>query len=158
MPNSGTGFQGLLLADGVIPQLPAFAKDAALKALAREAGVRLGLSWAMIHERLHMREALGATGFGNGAAIPHTRLQGLDACAVLVARLPQPIDWQAMDGQPVDVLVLLLSPEDVGADHLKALARISRTLRDPAVLPALRAAETAAAMRAALVPEVAAVA
>jgi PTS system nitrogen regulatory IIA component len=68
----------------------------------------------------------------------------------LVARLPQPVDWQANDGEPVDTLVLLLSPEDTGADHLKALARISRTLRDPATLPALRAAETGEAMLAAL--------
>jgi PTS system nitrogen regulatory IIA component len=153
MPNSGTGFDGLLLPGGVIPALPAFSKDAALKALAREAGERLGLSWLAIFERLHTREALGATGFGGGAAIPHARLPGLERCTVIVARLPQPIDWQALDGQQVDVLVLLLSPEESGADHLKALARISRTLRDPATLPALRAADGEAAMRAALLPE-----
>jgi PTS system nitrogen regulatory IIA component len=156
MPNSGTGFAGLLLPGGVIPTLPAFAKDAALKTLAREAGDRLGMPWLIIHERLHTREALGATGFGSGAAIPHTRLAGLTACGVLVARLPQPIDWQAPDGEPVDVLVLLLSPEDSGADHLKALARISRTLRDPATLPALRAAPSAVEMHAALLPQTAA--
>jgi nitrogen PTS system EIIA component len=150
MPNSGAGFTGLLLADGVIPDLPAFARDAALKALARAAGDCLGLPWLTIHEPLRTREALGPTGFGGGAAIPHARMAGLSACAVLVARLPQPIDWQALDGEPVDVLVLLLSPEGAGADHLKALARISRTLREPGFLSALRAAETADAMRAVL--------
>ncbi|WP_164156433.1 PTS sugar transporter subunit IIA [Sandarakinorhabdus rubra] len=152
MPNSGAGFADLLVADGVIPLLPAFAKDAALKALARAAGDRLGTPWLMIHERLHIREQLGATGFGGGAAIPHARLPGLSGCVALVARLPQPIDWQATDGEPVDVLVLLLSPESAGADHLKALARISRTLRDPRTMPALRTADTAADMMAALAP------
>jgi PTS system nitrogen regulatory IIA component len=150
MPNSGAGFADLLLDDGAIPVLPAFAKDAALQALAREAGARLDIPWLLIHERLRTREALGATGFGGGVAIPHARLPGLAACVAMVARLPQPIDWQANDGEPVDMLVLLLSPEAAGADHLKALARISRTLRDPVSLPALRAADTGEAMRAAL--------
>lgn len=150
MSNSGGGFADILLENGAIPVLPALAKDAALKALAREAGARLDMPWLFIHERLRTREALGTTGFGAGAAIPHARLPGLDACVALVARLPQPVDWQANDGEPVDTLVLLLSPEDTGADHLKALARISRTLRDPATLPALRAAETGEAMLAAL--------
>lgn len=150
MPNSGAGFADLLLQNGVIPVLPALAKDAALKALAREAGARLDMPWLHIHERLRTREALGPTAFGGGAAIPHARLPGLDSCVALVAHLPQPVDWQANDGEPVDILVLLLSPEDAGADHLKALARISRTLRDPATLPALRAAVTGEAMLAAL--------
>lgn len=146
----GPGFAGLVMDGGVIPALPALAKDAALLALARHAADRLGQSALAIHERLRTREALGSTGFGGGAAIPHARLPGLPACAALVARLPEPIDWGAVDGEPVDVLVLLLSPEDAGADHLKALARISRCLRDPATLPALRAARDAGAMLAAL--------
>ena len=150
MPNSGAGFADLLLQDGAIPVLPAFAKEAALKALAREAGARLDRPWLLIHERLRTREALGPTGFGGGVAIPHARLPGLSRCVALVARLPQSVDWQANDGEPVDILVLLLSPEDAGADHLKALARISRTLRDTATLPALRAAETGEAMQAIL--------
>jgi nitrogen PTS system EIIA component len=153
MPHSAPGFTGLLLPDGVIAELPAFTKDAALKALARAAGERLDMACAGIHERLRTREALGATGFGGGAAIPHARLPGLSKCAVLVARLPQPIDWHATDEEPVDTLVLLLSPEDAGADHLKALARISRTLREPDVLPGLRAAADMAAMLEALMPE-----
>jgi PTS system nitrogen regulatory IIA component len=149
MPNS-VGFAGLLLPDGVMSTLPAFSREAALKAMAREAGARLGLPWLTIHERLHTREALGSTAFGGGVAIPHARVPGLAGCAVLVARLPDAIDWQAADGTPVDLLVLLLSPEDAGSDHLKALARISRTLRDPDMLHDLRSAPDAAAMRAAL--------
>ena len=144
------GFAGLLAADRVIPVLPAFAKDAALLALARHAADVLGHPALLIHERLRTREALGATGFGGGAAIPHARLPGLTACVAIVARLPQPIDWGAVDGELVDALVLLLSPESAGAEHLKALARISRTLRDPATLPALRAAHDADAMLAVL--------
>jgi nitrogen PTS system EIIA component len=150
MPNSGASFADLLLADGTIPLLAAFGKDAALRALAREAGVRLGMPWLLIHERLRTREALGPTGFGGGVAIPHARLAGLKACVALVAKVPEAIDWQANDGEAVDTLVLLLSPEDAGADHLKALARISRSLRDPATLPALRAAQSSDAMLEAL--------
>lgn len=150
MPSTPAGFADLLLPDGVIPELPALSRDAALQALAREAGSRLGQPWFRIHERLRTREALGSTAFGAGVAIPHTRLPGLAACAVLVARLPQPMDWQAADGAPVDLLVLLLSPETTGADHLKALARISRTLREPGLLLALRQAGDAPGMTAVL--------
>jgi nitrogen PTS system EIIA component len=144
------GFGGLVPPGGAIPDLPALSRDAALLSLARLAGDHVGQSALLIHERLRTREALGPTGFGGGVAIPHARLAGLSDCIALVARLPQPVEWGAVDGQPVDVVVLLLSPEGAGADHLKALARISRALRDGETLPALRAADTAAAMLAAL--------
>ncbi|MEI6484693.1 MAG: PTS sugar transporter subunit IIA [Sphingomonadales bacterium] len=151
MPNSvQPGFASLVMADGLIADLPAFSKEAALMVLARRAGELLGQPVPLIHERLRTREALGTTGFGGGAAIPHARLPGLEGCVAMVARLSQPIDWGTIDGDPVDVLVLLLSPETSGADHLKALARISRSLRDPATVPALRAATTAEAMRVAI--------
>ncbi|MEN9932424.1 MAG: Nitrogen regulatory protein [Pseudomonadota bacterium] len=152
MPNGSQqpGFAALVGADGLIPDLPAFSKEAALMVLARRASDLVGQPVMQIHERLRTREALGATGFGGGAAIPHARLPGLKTCFAMVARLPQAIDWGAVDGDAVDVLVLLLSPEDSGADHLKALARISRTLRDPATMPALRAAADADAMRVAI--------
>lgn len=152
---NGTGFAGLLLPDGVIPELPAFGRDAVLRALALAAAERLDQPAYLLHERLRTREALGSTAFGGGVAIPHARLPGLDRCAAMLARLPEPIDWQASDGQPVDMVVLLVSPETAGADHLKALARISRALRDPATLPALRAADSAAAMQAAIAGEAA---
>jgi PTS system nitrogen regulatory IIA component len=147
---TSTGFAGLLLPDGVIPQLPAFGRDAVLRALALAASAPLDQPAMLVHERLRTREALGSTAFGGGAAIPHARLSGLDQCVAMLARLPQPIDWQASDGQPVDIVVLLLSPDNNSADHLKALARISRTLRDPATLPALRAAADAAGLMAAI--------
>lgn len=144
------GFAGLVSADGVIPALPVLAKDAAMLALARHAAALVGQSAMLILDRLRIREALGPTGFGGGVAIPHVRLADLPACLVVVAKLPEPIDWGAVDGQPVDILVLLLSPEGAGADHLKALARVSRALRDPETLPALRAADDADAMLAVL--------
>ncbi len=144
------GFAGLVATGGVFPELPALSKDAALLTLARHAADLVGQSALLIHERLRTREALGPTGFGGGVAIPHARLAGLSDCVALVARLPQPIDWGAVDGQSVDLLVLLLSPEGAGADHLKALARISRALRDSETVPALRAADTAAAIMAVL--------
>ncbi len=153
MPNSNADFSGLLLPGGVIPALPAFSRHAALQALARAAGEQLGQPWQSVHDRLPSGEALNDTAIGGGVAIPHVRLACLTGCAVIVARLPEPIDWQASDGEPVDVLVLLLSPEQAGADHLKALARISRRLREPATLPALRGAADAAEMLAALTPE-----
>lgn len=149
----GPGFAGLVVSGGLIPALPVLAKDAALLALARHAAPLVNQSALLIQERLRTREALGPTGFGGGAAIPHARLPGLARCSALVARLPQPIDWGAIDGEPVDVLVLLLSPEAAGADHLKALARISRSLRDPATLPALRGASDAGEMLAVLASE-----
>jgi len=142
------GFAGLLLANGAIPMLAAFSRDAVLLGLARHAETELGIPAFITNEALRTREALGSTSFGGGVAIPHARLAGVDRCRAAIARLPQPVDWQSSDGEQVDVVVLLLSPEAAGTDHLKALARISRTLRDPATLPAIRAAADAAAIRA----------
>ncbi len=137
-----------MLDDGLIPSLAAFSRDAALAALARYAEPRIGIPGALVATALRNREALGSTGFGAGVAIPHARLAGLDRCAAVIARLPQAIDWQAPDAEPVDIVVMLLSPAGAGTDHLKALARISRWLRDPVALSALRLATDAEAMRA----------
>lgn len=144
------GFADLVVGEALIPDLQVASRDAALRALCMVAADITDLPAALVLERVRTREALGPTGFGGGAAIPHARIDGLAAVTVLVARLARPVDWQALDGTPVDVVVLLLSPEDAGADHLKALARISRALRDPACLAALRAAEGVEAMRAAI--------
>ncbi|MET0157057.1 MAG: PTS sugar transporter subunit IIA, partial [Methyloceanibacter sp.] len=95
-------------------------------------------------------ERLGSTGIGEGLAIPHGKLADLDRLFGLAARLEKPIDFDALDGQPVDVIFLLLAPEGAGADHLKALARISRLLRDGAAVEKLRAARDAAALYAVL--------
>ncbi|WP_197042146.1 PTS sugar transporter subunit IIA, partial [Sandarakinorhabdus oryzae] len=86
--SQGPGFAGLVVAGGLIPELPVLAKDAALLALARHAAPLVDQSALLIQERLRTREALGPTGFGGGAAIPHARLPGLARCAALVARLP----------------------------------------------------------------------
>ena len=84
------------------------------------------------------REKLGSTGVGNGIAIPHGKLPKLDKLFGLFARLDRPVDFEALDGQPVDLVFLLLAPEGAGADHLKALARVARLLRDPEVARKLR--------------------
>jgi PTS system nitrogen regulatory IIA component len=155
----GTGFADLLVADGVMIDLAVAGKDALLRALCTAAADALDLPPSLVLERVRTREALGSTGFGSqgtgvGAAIPHARIEGLARCAVLLARLHAPIDYGALDGDPVDVVVLLLSPEDAGADHLKALARISRTLRDADVMARLRAADSVAALHAAIAASV----
>jgi nitrogen PTS system EIIA component len=93
-----------------------------------------------IVDRLTERERLGSTGFGNAVAIPHGKIEGLDHIVGLFARLAQPIDFQSIDQLPVDIVFCLLSPPDAGADHLKALAQVSRWLRDPLFVAKLRGA------------------
>ncbi len=102
-----------------------------------------GSTSATIFEALLQRERLGSTGIGDGIAIPHGKLPKLDRLFGLVARLERPIDFEALDGQPVDLLFLLLAPEGAGADHLKALARVARVLREPGTVDRLRAARDA---------------
>jgi PTS system nitrogen regulatory IIA component len=96
------------------------------------------------------RERLGTTGVGNGIAIPHGKLANLDKLYGLFARLEKPIDFQAIDKQPVDLIFLLLAPESAGADHLKALARVSRLLRDKQVCEKLRGTDSQEALFALL--------
>ncbi len=104
----------------------------------------------VIFDTLLERERLGTTGVGNGIAIPHGRLPGLDKLYGLFARLERPVDFDSIDEMPVDLIFLLLAPESAGADHLKALARVSRLLRDKAVCEKLRGAESADALYALL--------
>jgi PTS system nitrogen regulatory IIA component len=99
-----------------------------------------------IFDTLLQREKLGSTGVGGGIAIPHGKLPGLDRIFGLFARLPKPIDFEALDDQPVDLVFLLLAPEGAGADHLKALARIARLFREPGVAGKLRASSDKAAL------------
>jgi PTS system nitrogen regulatory IIA component len=103
-----------------------------------------------IFDVLLQRERLGSTGLGQGVAIPHGKLRGLKRIVGLFARLAEPIDFDAVDGLPVDIVFLLLAPEGAGADHLKALARISRLLRDGTAVEKLRASRDAAALYALL--------
>ena len=143
--NNGIG--DLIAPGGIAAALMAADKDALLSALTDMAATATGIPASLIGERVREREALGPTGFGQGAAIPHARIAGLAGVVAVAARLTEPVDYGALDGAPVDIAVLLLSPEGAGADHLKALARISRALRDPAVLARARAAGDAENVR-----------
>ena len=99
---------------------------------------------------LNEREQLGSTGFGQGVAIPHGKIDGLTGIYGLFARLGEPVDYKAIDGRPVDLVFLLLSPPDAGAEHLKALAAISRVTRDAATLEKMRGARSRDALAAVL--------
>ena len=101
-----------------------------------------GVDSALVVERLTERERLGSTGFGGGIAIPHGKIDGLDHVVGLFARLAQPVDFASIDDEPVDLVFMLLSPTDAGAAHLKALAQVSRVLRDKAFVAKLRGAAT----------------
>ena len=130
------------------PLLAAANKRALFQALAQIAGPRLQFDQAELVSALVERERLGSTGFGNGVAIPHGKIPGLKRVYGLVAHLAEPIDYKAIDGAPVDLAFLLLSPPDAGADHLKALARVSRRLRDRAFTAKLRGAASPDALYA----------
>jgi len=134
----------------VIANLRVTSKKQALQELAKKAAEVTGQPERAIFEVLIERERLGTTGVGNGIAIPHGKLPGLDRLYGLFARLETPIEFDAIDEQPVDLICLLLAPETAGADHLKALARISRLLRDGTICKKLRGSETPDAIYALL--------
>jgi nitrogen PTS system EIIA component len=121
-----------------------------LQLLGQMAGTRLGYEPAAIVETVAERERLGTTGFGNGVAIPHGKVEGLKAIYAMVVRLAEPIDYKAIDGQPVDLAFMLLSPPDAGAEHLKALAAVSRVIRHEPTLEKLRGARSRDAFAAVL--------
>jgi len=122
-----------------------------LNQLAQVAGQRLGIEPALIADSIAERERLGSTGFGGGVAIPHGKLAGLDRVYALVARLSTPVDYKAIDGAKVDLVFLLLSPPDAGAEHLKALAAVSRLVRHAATIEKLRGARSRDALAAVLI-------
>jgi PTS system nitrogen regulatory IIA component len=140
----------LLDIKGVVPNLKATSKKQALQDLAARAAEITGQSERQVFNVLLERERLGTTGVGNGIAIPHGKLPGLDRLYGVFARLERPIPFDSIDEQPVDLIFLLLAPESAGADHLKALARISRLLRDKAVCEKLRGTDKADALFALL--------
>lgn len=137
--------------DSVKTALPATNKRGLFHILGQMAGQRLGLDPADVIAAVAERERLGSTGFGNGVAIPHGKLADLGRIYCQVARLSEPIDYKAVDGQPVDLAFFLLSPPDAGAEHLKALAAISRTVRHAPTLEKLRGARSADALAAVLI-------
>jgi len=142
--------EDLLNPTGVIAKLRVTSKKQVLQELAKRAADATGLPERQIFEVLLERERLGTTGVGNGIAIPHGKLAGLKQLFGMFARLEQPVDFDAIDEQPVDLIFLLLAPEAAGADHLKALARVSRLLRDRSVCEKLRGANQADAIYALL--------
>ena len=136
--------------DAIKTALPGANKRSLLQQLANLAAQRLESDPAAILAGLNEREQLGSTGFGQGVAIPHARIDALDRIYGLFARLGEPVDYKAIDGRPVDLVFLLLSPSDAGAEHLKALASISRVTRDAATLERLRGARSRDALAALL--------
>jgi PTS system nitrogen regulatory IIA component len=136
--------------DSVVPSLKAKTKKQLLQELASRAGRLTGLPERGIFDVLLQRERLGSTGLGQGIAIPHGKIAGLKGIVGIFARLAEPIDFDAVDGEPVDIVFLLLAPEGAGADHLTALARISRLLREGSAVEKLRVSKDAATLYAVL--------
>jgi PTS system nitrogen regulatory IIA component len=140
----------LVAPDAIIPALRVNGKKQALQEIATKAAELTGQSERTILEILLQREKLGSTGVGSGVAIPHGKLPKLGRVFGLFARLERAVDFEALDAQPVDLIFLLLAPEGAGADHLKALARVARLLRDPEVARKLRNSSDAEALYAVL--------
>ncbi len=143
----------ILTSDAVEASLTAANKKALFQLLSAAMSQRTGLATKDIVAALNAREKLGSTGFGGGVAIPHGKVDGLTRVVGAFARLSQPIDFGAVDGLPVDLVFLLLSPPDAGADHLKALASVSRAFRDRAIVAKLRGAGSRDALYALLAGE-----
>lgn len=136
----------ILARNGVMPALKSQDKKQVLQALAKTAANITGVSEHDIFTALLQRERLGSTGLGSGIAIPHVKLAGIPAITCLFARLATAVHFESSDDQPVDLVFFLLAPEHAGGDHLKALARISRLVREPATLDLLRNAKDEASL------------
>jgi len=129
----------LVEVSAIMPTLKANSKKQLLQLLAEKAAAVTGLPERVVFDTILQRERLGSTGVGNGIAIPHGKLGGVTKIFGVFARLEQPVDFDALDDQPVDLVFLLLAPEGAGADHLKALSRIARVLRDADTVAKIRA-------------------
>ncbi len=152
-PNNATrkmDISSILTPSGVIPALRSGAKKAVLEELAEKAAEVTGRDASEIFSVLLDREKLGSTGVGGGVAIPHGKLNDLDRLYMVFARAQNPIEFDAVDEHPVDLFCMLIAPEEAGADHLKALARISRLLRNQGMCDKLRGAGSADAIYALL--------
>ncbi len=140
----------LVAPNAIIPALKVNSKKQALQELAARAAALNGQNERAIFDILMQREKLGSTAVGNGIAIPHGKMPNLTRLFGLFARLDRAVDFEALDGLPVDLIFLLLAPEGAGADHLKALARVARLLRDPNIARRLRDSRDADALYAVL--------
>ena len=140
----------LVAPEAILPALKVISKKQALQELAARASALTGQNERSVFEVLLQREKLGTTAVGYGVAIPHGKLPKLEKPVGLFARLERGIDFESLDGQPVDLIFLLLAPEGAGADHLKALARVARLLREAEVVTRLRETRDADALYAIL--------
>lgn len=140
----------LLSPEAVLANLKVTSKKQVLQELAARAATVSGMPEREIFDTLLERERLGTTGVGRGVAIPHGKLPTLERIHAVFARLANPIDFDSIDDEPVDVIFLLLAPESAGADHLKALARVSRLLRDGSICAKIRGADDGEALYALL--------
>ena len=139
-------FSDLLTAECVLPEINANCKREAFRAIAEHAATQTGVGPDDIVDVLLKREMLGSTGVGDGVAIPHAKIDHLPKITGVLGRLAKPVDFEALDDQPVDLIFALLAPTNATAAHLKALAQVSRLLRDDNIRDALRGAESAEAM------------
>jgi nitrogen PTS system EIIA component len=133
-------------ASNVVVGLRVADKAQLLRELARRAAAAVSLDQRLILDSLQAREDLGSTGLGNGFALPHARLDALSQFFALFVRLARPIDFEAIDGRPIDLAILLLTPANAGGQHLATLAALSRPLRDASFVQRLRQASDAAAV------------
>ena len=136
--------------EAVLPAVKASGAKQALQEIGRKAAEAYGLECRAVTDGLLAREKLGSTAMGSGVAIPHARLDGLDSIVGVFARLQRPVDFEAADGQGVDLLFALLAPEEAGADHLRALARVSRLMRSDVMREKLRSSDDPVALHALL--------
>ncbi|UNE54254.1 PTS IIA-like nitrogen regulatory protein PtsN [Bartonella machadoae] len=128
----------LIAPEAIIPALKANSKKQVLQILSEKAAELTGLSERVIFDIVLQREKLGSTGLGSGIAIPHGKLPDMNRIIGIFARLETPVDFEALDDEPIDLIFLLLAPENAGADHLKALSQIARVLRHADVVQKLR--------------------
>ena len=140
----------LIEVPAIMPALRANSKKQLLQLLAERAAAITGLPEREVFDTILQRERLGSTGVGNGIAIPHGKLAGVKRITGVFGRLDAPVDFEALDDQPVDLVFMLLAPEGAGADHLKALSRIARALRDQDLVARLRSSDTVPAIEACL--------
>lgn len=141
----------LIAPEAIIPALKANSKKQVLQVLAEKAAKLTGLNESTIFDTVLQREKLGSTGLGGGIAIPHGKLPDINRITGIFARLESPVDFEALDDEPIDLVFLLLAPENAGADHLKALSQIARVLRHADVVQKLRNTHDAHALYALLI-------
>lgn len=143
----------LLVQDGIVLKSGASSKRQALHVVASAAAQAMGLDEVRVFDALMEREALGSTGLGSGVAVPHARLAGLDRVRAVFVRLDTPVAYDAVDDRPVDLMFALFAPPRDGAEHLRALAAVSRALRSSELREQLRQAHTSDAIHALFVSD-----